>query len=235
MRRYIFCALIIAAASAAKLSAQEYLVDVIDTPTANSVGMGEYSVGFRLYDRGSILTRLYYGIIMRNLTLGISFDAENVVGTGDVDPRRPYLYIKLPLYSGDQSWPAVCFGFDEQGFGRYIDAIDEYRFPPMGFFLVMTKIGLVSGLNAGAGVNADYTLRSDVEKKIKGFFNFDFMMGPEFMLLGELKSVGAEQAYGNAGIKYLLNPDLHFEFSVLNIGGEGDMQRIIRITYTGMF
>jgi hypothetical protein len=224
--------LIVLCGCANAIFAQEHIIDVIDTPTANSVEFGSFDLSFRLYDRGSILTRLFYGIIMKNLTLGLSFDAENVVGTGDIEPRRPYLYVKLPLYTGNSVWPGISLGFDEQGFGAYDEDEEQYRFRAMGFFLVLTKKGVVPGLNIGAGVNADY---SGPDEKIRGFVNTDFMIGPEFMILAEVKEIDEEGAYSNVGAKYLLSPDLNFEFSVLNIGGQGDAERILRVTYKGTF
>lgn len=214
---------------------QSHIVDVIDTPTASSVDFGSYSISFRLYDQGSILTRLFYGIIMKNLTLGLSFDTENIIGSKDMKPRRPRLYIKLPLYDGNYTWPALSVGFDEQGFGIYNDNNEEYQFLPMGFFLVFTKMDIAPSLNVGLGVNADYSLRQDADEKIKGFVNADYTVTPKFMLLAEGKSLGQDVVWGNLAAKYMLNPDLHFEFAVLNLGGRGKIERILRVTYNGMF
>ncbi len=214
---------------------QQDIIEVIDTPTATSKELGSYSVSVRLYDEGSLLTRLYYGIIVTNLTLGLSFDAENIVGTGDIEPRRPYLYIKLPLYSGDQSWPAISLGFDEQGLSDYNEDDEEYRIPPTGFFLVFTKLSLFTGLNTSFGINANYNFQQNAEEKIKGFWNADFMLGPEFMLLAEVKEITIWDSYLNFGAKYLVNPELDFEFSLLDIGERGQMERIIKIGYSGDF
>ncbi|MBN2406245.1 MAG: hypothetical protein JXJ19_00980 [Elusimicrobia bacterium] len=219
-----------------RVRAQEEIVDVIDTPTAASVELGSYAFSMRLYDQGSIMTRLYYGIIMNNLTLGLSFDAENVVGTGDINAHRPYLYIKFPLYTGDYTWPALSMGFDEQGLGVYNDETDQYPIPPLGFFFVATKKGLLSGLNLGSGLNANYSLIDDAEEKIQGFVNLDYTLGPEFMLLAELKEISSgNKPRFNGGAKYMLNPSLHFDFAVLNIGGSYTTERIVRVTYRGEF
>ncbi len=210
------------------------VTEIIDTPTASPVEFNSYSLSFRFYRGGSILTRLFYGMIMQDLTLGLSFDAENVVGTGKVEPRRPYIYVKLPIYSGGGRWPALSLGFDEQGFGKYDDKDELYQYPPAGFFLVATAGGVAPGLNLGAGVNAEYTSAEGASEKITGFANFDFTVGPEFMFVGEVRSLGNSSA-GNAGFRYLLRPELHFEFAVINIGGRGDPERILRATYKGAF
>ncbi len=209
-------------------------VEIIDTPTAASVGFGSYDLSFRLYDEGSIMARLLYGIIMKDLTLGISFDAENVVGSGEVKAHRPYLYIKLPLYSGGYKLPAISVGFDEQGFGRYNDTDKHYQFNPMGFFMVMTKTDLGPGFNMGAGINADYSITKTNKERVKGFVNASFTLGPEVMLRTEVRDIYNWNSYVNAGVRYMLTPELHFDFSALNIGG-GDVERIIRISYSGCF
>ncbi len=212
------------------------IIEVINTPTANSVDFGGYSLSFRVYGQGSILARLFYGIIMENLTLGISFNIENVVGTGNITPRRPYLYIKLPLYSGSFTWPALSIGFDEQGFGNYNNETGTYQFDPMGFFLVFTKMNFAPNLNISAGINTNYLIIQDGREKIMGFINAYFAVGPNFMTLAEVKSLGAgREVYGNAGFKFLLSPELHFEVAALNIGNVGEIERILRITYKGLF
>jgi len=208
-----------------------HIVDIIDTPTASSVEFGSYDFSIRFYDGGSVLARLFYGIIMDNLTLGLSFDAGNFVGTGTVDPRRPYLYVKFPLYSGSGLLPAISLGFDEQGRGAYDEDSSEYQFAPMGFFLAMTSMGIIPGLNLGGGINSDYSQESEV---LKGFINADFTLGPEFMLLGEINSIGYN-AYANAGFRYLLTPDISFEFAVRNIGTGPEAERILMGSYRGRF
>jgi hypothetical protein len=236
MKKIILCVSLLIITSFSTGVCQQYVIEAIDTPTANSIELGSYSFSLRLYKQGSILARLYYGIIMRNLTLGLSIDGENIVGTGTVKPRRPYLFIKLPLYTGDETWPILSLGFDEQGLGDYNDDINEYEIKPMGFFVVLTKEGIAPGLNVSIGANANYSLLKDAERKIYGFCNANFMVGPEFMLLAELKEFVAWDSYLNLGAKYLLTPELNFEFSALNVGGNsGEPERIIRVTYTKMW
>ncbi|MFH1415629.1 MAG: hypothetical protein ABIH89_06040 [Elusimicrobiota bacterium] len=219
----------------ASLTAEQQIIEVIDTPTATSKELGSYTIAIRLYDEGSLLTRLYYGIIVTNLTLGLSFDAENVVGSGEVKPRRPFLYIKIPLYPGSRKWPAISIGFDEQGLGDYNEDDEEYMIPPTGFFMVFTKTSFMTGLNFSLGANANYNFQKDAEKKLKGFCNADFMLGPEFMLLAEVKEITTWDSYFNFGAKYMVNHQLDFEFSVLDIGERIATERIIRINYSGEF
>lgn len=212
---------------------QYKIIEIIDTPTANSIELGSYSFSTRLYGRGSILTRLFYGIIMKDLTLGLSFDAKGVIGTEDITAHRPYLYIKVPLYSGSQKWPVISLGFDEQGLGEFDDDTNEYRIPPIGFFLVFTKMGLTTGLNLSVGVNANYSLVENTEDKVLGFCSVDFMLGPEFMLITEVKEITAWDSYINAGARYLVNPELSFEFSGLNLGSRnGKPERILKVIYS---
>lgn len=235
MRKIILSIVFIVIGFCNQAFCEQHVTEIIDTPTATSKELGSYAVSVRLYKEGSILTRLYYGIIVKNLTLGLSFDAENVIGSGSVEPRRPYLYIKLPLYLGSYTWPAISVGFDEQGFGKYNEDNEEYEVPPVGFFLVFTKKALMTGLNVSFGINANYTFKEDTEEKIKGFCNADFMLGPEFMILAEVKEITMWNSYFNAGAKYLLNPQLDFEFSLLDLGGRSVLERIIKVTYTGEF
>ncbi len=209
-------------------------VEVIDTPTAHAIDFETYDLSFRLYDQGSILTRLFYGMIIKNLTLGLSFDAEGVVGTGDVDIRRPYLYVKIPVYGGSRKWPAISVGFDEQGTGKYNEEEEAYQYPPTGFFLVMTQKYLAPGLDVSAGVSADYSSDGDKSEEVTGFVNSTFMLGPDFMLMAEGKAIGGD-AYVNAGFRYNLEDFLSFDFGVTGIMNEDKEERILRVIYRGAF
>lgn len=211
------------------------LVETIDTPTANALDFETYRLSFRLYGEGSILTRLFYGIVMEDLTLGLSFDTENIIGSKVPGAQRPYLYVKFPLYVTESTWPAVSVGFDEQGFGKYLSNEEGYQFSPMGFYIVFTQRGLVPGLDISGGVNSDYSLYEDAEEYIKGFASASYMVGPEFVLLSEVKDIHQWNAHLNAGAKYILSPNLNFEFSVLNIGGVDKPERILKFNYSGKF
>ncbi len=210
------------------------LTELIDTPTANAVDFGSYILMFRLYGPGSVVGRLQYGIIMQNLTLGLSLNAENVVGHGDVNLRRPYLYAKIPFYSGDNFWPAVSFGFDEQGYGEYSKK-DTYEYPPLGFFVVASKYGVLPGLNLNLGVNTNHGIPSADDQGVTGFTGIDFMLGPEFMALAEFKDIDKDGGKVNLGIKYLLSPELSFELNFIDLGGKSGPSRILKIMYRGYF
>ncbi|NLB35600.1 MAG: hypothetical protein GX817_07340 [Elusimicrobia bacterium] len=234
MRELVLSGIICVGIIVSSLQAAErplHIVDVIDTPTASSVEFGSYDFSVRFYDGGSLLARLFYGIIMDNLTLGLSFDAGGFVGTGNVSMRRPYLYVKFPLYSGKGLIPAICLGFDEQGRGAYDEDSEKYKFAPMGFYLAMTSMGVLPGLNLGGGINSDYSQKPET---LKGFLNLDFTLGPEFMLLGEVNSIG-HNAYVNAGFRYLLTSDISFEISLRDIGSGSETERILMGSYRSRF
>ncbi len=221
--------------SSARRSGAGELIEAIDTPTANALKFETYRLSFRLYGEGSILTRLFYGIIMEDLTLGLSFDAENIIGSRTPGAQRPYLYVKMPLHISNTAWPSFSVGFDEQGYGNYISNKKGYQFSPMGFYLVFTQKGLAPGLDISGGINSDYSLYEESEEYIKGFANVMYMLGPEFVLLSEVKDLNNWDASVNAGVKYILSQELNFKFSVLDIGGTDKAERILKLNYSGEF
>ncbi|MGM0441905.1 MAG: hypothetical protein ACQEQC_05755 [Elusimicrobiota bacterium] len=230
---FAFCLLFLGISE--ESSASGDLVEVIDTPTANALDFESYRLSFRLYGEGSIMTRLFYGIVMEDLTLGLSFNTENIIGSRTPGIQRPYLYVKFPFYVTESSWPAISVGFDEQGYGNYIGSKKGYQFSPMGFYLVLTQRGVVPGLDISAGINSDYSLYEDAQEYVKGFANVSYMLGPEFVLLSEVKDIGQWEAQLNAGAKYILSQKLNFEFSVLNLAGPEKPERILKLNYSGDF
>ncbi len=210
------------------------LTELIDTPTARSVDFGSYLLMFRLYGTGSVTGRLQYGIIMQNLTLGVSINAENMVGDSTIKLRRPYLYGKIPFYSGDHIWPAISIGFDEQGYGEF-RSDDTYQYSPLGFFVAMSKYGIVPGLNLNFGVNTNHGISSAADQGVSGFTGIDFMLGPEFMLLAEGRDINEDGGQINLGAKYLLRPELSFELSFIDLAANPGPSRILKIVYSGDF
>ncbi|MGM0567690.1 MAG: hypothetical protein ACQESB_00565 [Elusimicrobiota bacterium] len=210
------------------------VTELINTPTAHAVDYGDFHLSFRLYNEGSVINRLQYGIIVENLALGLGVDAENIVGNGDVEIRRPALYVKIPVYSGDDVWPALSVGYDEQGYGGYTDE-DKYKYPPMGFFASATRYGILAGLNFNFGLNSTQGMSSAYDRKTRGFAGLDYMIGPEVMAMAEVEDIPSSSAMLNAGFKYLMHTDLSFQLLFIDVLGGAELNRSLRVFYEGEF
>src|SRR4051812_22151410 len=70
------------ASSAATRDDVSPMVEVIDIPTADALDAMTYSTAFRFYSDGGLASRLVIGPLKR-VNLGITFDAQRVIGAGD--------------------------------------------------------------------------------------------------------------------------------------------------------
>ena len=64
------------------------MVEVVDIPTADILDPMTYSLNFRFYNEGGIASRLVIGPLKR-VNLGITFDAQGVIGSQDPHMVRP--------------------------------------------------------------------------------------------------------------------------------------------------
>src|SRR4051812_26637030 len=76
---------------------QSVMVELLDIPTADILEPMTYSTAFRFYNEGGLSSRLVIGPLKR-VNLGISFDAQRVIGSGDPHMIRPSLFFKLRMF-----------------------------------------------------------------------------------------------------------------------------------------
>lgn len=204
------------------LSAQS-LTELVDVPTADILESGSYNINLRMYDAGSVLTRLLFSV--KFFELGAYLDTLNA--TGKQDPKaadvQPMVKIHLPI--AGLFLPSVAIGYDGQGKFYYFNE-------PRGFYVTFTKEMLLPGLQFHLGGNSrDYTY---------GFTGVSYSLEDQFQIFVEydrIRNLGdVRNNHANAGLKFQINDDLGIGFDIRNIGNRGDeYERILRFDYTGMF
>ena len=113
-------------------------IQIIDSPTAATLGHGNLRWEIGVGPEGSVLTSLRVGAF-EQLHFGISYGMLEVLSRGDVEPNpHPSIHVRLLLI--DQvGIPALAIGFDGQGRGAWLEDLDRYERKSLGFHAVATQ------------------------------------------------------------------------------------------------
>src|SRR5262245_13249070 len=109
-------------------------IEVIDIPTADILDPITFATTFRLYNQGGLTSRFILGPL-KMVNLGISFDAQRVIGSGDPHMVTPAVFFKVKPYDGSDFRPALALGYDNQGM-LWQESTDEYMHREKGLYLV---------------------------------------------------------------------------------------------------
>jgi len=143
--------------------------------------------------------------------------------------------------------PAVSFGFDSQGYGRYDEDNKRYQFKSRGAYVVASKnFGLLYGLGFHGGANYSFETE-DGDKDFNLFWGIDVIFNREFRAFieydlanndNELKDTyGSGSGYMNTGFQWTFSDQLFLQFDVKNLlkNGPHDIIREFRIEYMEFF
>lgn len=207
-------------------------LDVIDTPTAQTIDYGGFNTNFRFYANGGVLSRIAFGV-RGNVNIGLYLDTDKIVGSQAADLHEPGLVLKIRLYDGSLFLPAIALGYDTQGY-RFDQTDEQYRHREKGLFLAVTQ-ELIPLVEASAGANI-YNFKTD---DVYGFVNVNINLLDFFSILAEYDNIHNRQANRlNAGLRYYVLKDkrLSVEIDGRDLGRSGDnWERIIRINFIGLF
>jgi len=208
-------------------------IEVVDIPTAEILDPMTYATTFRFYNQGGLMSRLVIGPLKR-VNLGISFDAQRVIGSDDPHLIRPSVYFKLRMFDGTDILPALALGYDNQGF-LYQESTKQFLHREKGLYIVGSHEILVPNLELHAGVNLfDF----DSNAAVFGFFGATFKITPNFALLADydnIRNIGDDRF--NMGGRYWIAPYFNVDVAARNIGrgAAAGAERIVRLNYVGHF
>ena len=213
---------------------------LITIPTSGTLPEGTYSIEGLLIDDGGIVSRITIGL-SNNLTLGMSWGIQNLVG--DIEPsfnkKFPDYHFKYRLWNEDIAMPAIVFGFDSQGRGKYRNILnldgksfDRYEQKSLGYYISFSKNYNMMG-NLGLHVGLNKTLEiEDGDNDINLFFGIDKEINRTFSLMIEYDamlndnsnaydyediSIGKGIGYLNAGIRWSIAENLLLELNFNDI------------------
>jgi hypothetical protein len=206
-------------------------VEAIDIPTAEILDPKTYSTAFRFYNSGGVTSRLVIGPLKR-ANLGLSFDVQNLIGSGNTHAVVPEVYFKLRAFDGTDILPALALGYDHQGY-LYQLSTKSYLQEGKGFYLVGSHEIFIPNLELHAGVNVN-DLNNGGE--LFGFFGATCKLVDSFALLAEYDNIrnGPEDRV-NLGGRYWVASYFNVDFAARNVGRgtERGAERIVRLNYVG--
>jgi len=212
--------------------AESPMIEAVDIPTADILDPATYAATFRFYSEGGIASRLIIGPLKR-VNIGITFDAQRIIGSQDPHMVVPSVYFKLRAFDGTDILPALAFGYDNQGY-LYQDSTRDFLQKEKGLYLVGGHEIFIPDFELHAGVNVN-----DFDNaKAYGFFGATYKIVPSFALLAEYDNIrnGPENRV-NFGGRYWVAPYFNIDLAARNVGrgGSRGAERIVRLNYTAHF
>jgi hypothetical protein len=212
-------------------------VQIIDVPTADTLGQYGYNTLFRFAKEGNLQGKFTFGIFPR-LNLGFALDSQHLIGN-DKNPKlnNPTINVRFRIFDGKGIIPAFAIGYDGQGYNYNRDR-KEYDQREKGFYLVGTTGLFTPDLQWTFGVNVfDF----DEGNATRGFTGFSYTYEQTVGVMAELDSATEwDERRINYGLKYFITP----VFTVDAVGryvpiaynsSEHETERIVILSYTGSF
>lgn len=160
---------------------------LVDMPTAGVLNKGMVAVTTDVLPQGLLIGRMEVGVF-ENISFGISYGGDNIIGTGSpLWYKYPAVNLRYKVSQESITSPAIAFGFDTQGKGRYFDSAttSRYAIKSPGVFVSGSKnFALMGFLTLHATGNYSF-------EKTDGDNFVDFRIGAE-KTIGTKTSVIAE-------------------------------------------
>lgn len=230
MRKHLVAgtiAVVLAAWPVTTSALEEHLEQLIDAQSAHTLPRAAYSLGMRVVPNGGVLLGLRVGIAPY-LHVGLSYGAENVVGSGDpVWNERVELEVKLRVAEDGQFGPVptIAVGYDSRGYGRQL-ADGSYEKPSQGLYVAASKTLPFSEFwQAHAGVSRTF----EIEQAKPDFFvgltarlSQEFSAILEYQLTAEAENRQAKAGYLNAGLRWLFVGQFEIDLYFRNLTSSSD-------------
>lgn len=200
--------------------------DLIDNPTANILNRQQFRLNLRVYHLGGMLGGLSARITSK-LMFGVSYGGQNIIGQGSVKwNEAPGVHIRYRMAFETDQIPAICIGFNSQGYGTYYPPLNRYQIKSKGFYVALSKnIGILRGFGLHGGINYSDENKGD-EKDINFFCGANLNIDRELSVVWEYdfgindndnQSLGSGKGYMNAALRWYFSEQLVFELSIKNL------------------
>lgn len=199
---------------------------LVDMPIAGLLQRGSFSVDMDFFQYGGVMMRINVGIA-HNLSFGISYGANQVIGADKIDPNPyPGINIRLRIIDETTIAPAVLAGFDSQGKEPYIDELERYTIKSPGFFIAVSKnYNILGHLSVHGGLN--YSLESkDGSNALNMYTGLDKSLGSNLSLLLEYNlglndaradAMGRGRGYLNTGLRWSVGKGFTLGFDLKDL------------------
>jgi len=182
-------------------------LDLITIPTSGTLPKGSFTLESLLIKDGGIVPKLSVGIT-DNFYIGLSYGIQDFIGEEKLNFNKPMpeVQIKYRVYEESETVPAVVFGLDTQGKGRFLTRYEDddnlvnnfqrYEQKAWGWYLVASKnwelfgnFGVHVGLNKNTWesdpIESDNPNTVFKDKDLNLFFGIDKEINRSFSILLE--------------------------------------------------
>ncbi|MEW5700616.1 MAG: hypothetical protein AB1792_00070 [Candidatus Zixiibacteriota bacterium] len=223
---------------------------MIDNPTAGMLGRGSFDTELRAFPDGGMLGILQIGLT-KNWMVGIAYGGTNIIAAHDPqwNPHMQFL-TRLQLIGETMALPGLAVGYEDIGFGPWIDSLDRFDIKSKGFYAVVSKAyrgtSFTSSLHGGVNYSRE---RADKDDDVDFFFgsdlrfdnNIGFVVEYDLGLNDDRKhhSLGKGEGYLNAGARWTVLERVLMEFNLKDIltnrRGSNTIGRELRLIYVESF
>jgi hypothetical protein len=217
---------------------------LIDMPTAGILQKGYVGVTSDVLPGGILIEKLEVGVF-DNISFGISYGGENIIGAGKPNwYNQPGVNIRFRVMNENLTLPALTVGFDSQGKGEYFDSTSRYAIKSPGFFASASKNFEFLGYMSLHGT-ANYSLESkDGEDFVDLSVGCEKTIGSSFSVIGEYdfafndnsSRYGAGNGYLNMGFRWAIGNGFTLGFDLRDLlnnkkWSPSSADRALRIEY----
>lgn len=223
---------------------------MIDNPTAGMLGRGSFDTELRAFPDGGVLGILQIGLT-RNWMVGIAYGGTNIIAANDPqwNPHMQFL-TRLQLIGETITLPGLAVGYEDIGFGPWIDSLDRFEIKSKGFYAVMSKAYRGASFTSSLHGGVNYSRETEDKDDDIDFFlgtdmrfdnNIGFVVEYDLGLNDDRKhhSLGKGEGYLNAGMRWTVLDRILMEFNLKDIltnrRGSNTIGRELRLIYVETF
>lgn len=223
---------------------------LIDNPTAGTLHRGSFDTELRAFPDGGMLGILQIGLT-NAWTVGIGYGGTNIIASNSPNwnPRLQFT-TKFQIIGETMTLPGVAIGYEDVGFGRWIDSLSRYQIKSKGFYAVASKAYRGAGFNSALHAGVNYSREvDDRDEDFNFFFGTDFRFDNNVGLVAEYDMAlnddrkpyaeGAGYGYLNAGARWMVLDRILMEFNLKDITSNrrssSSIGRELRLIYVESF
>ena len=217
-----------------------------------------------LIKTGGIVPKLSVGFT-DNFSFGVSYGVQNLIGDENpsINKPTPEVQLKYRVFDESQTMPALAYGLDTQGRGRYYTTntrintdstitLNRYDQKAWGVYMILSKnwnffgnwglhLGVSKSLSENADGDKDYNVFFGTDKELNRSFSllieYDAALNDNDYKLNDI-SFGKGKGYLNSGIRWAISQNLMVEINLNNINKNTVAKytnREIKIMYSETF
>jgi hypothetical protein len=216
---------------------------LVDQPDIEILNHGTYAFQLRFGPRGEVLCFGNIGLWER-FSLGVSYGASNLIGAGDPEfYDQPGIQARILALEGNNYVPALVFGFDNQGYGRYFSGdTSRYEIMSKGLYLQTGPIMEYPEFKIVPSIGFNYSFEDDGRFDVFSGVKFEFGASTQTIIdysLNLKDDLDQNKGYLNAGLRIIFYQQLFFEFALRDLLDNSiedqQLNRMIKIGYQETF